>query len=70
MSVPDNVAGGGGRRRERVERALAEVGHGEHDALARRVGPADQVGQILALEAVPPGPLSSSVPLPLTSMEK
>ena len=66
----ESIAGADGDRGEGVERRLIEIRDGEDDPFAGRVGPPHQVGQVLALEAVPPEPLSSSVPFPLASMEK
>ena len=52
-SADESVPGRGGRGGERVERTLVEVGHREDDTFARGVGPGDEVGEGLALEAVP-----------------
>ena len=48
--------GCGGRRRQRIQGALAEVVDREHYPLTRRMRPRNEVDQVLALEARPAGP--------------
>ena len=53
MSAPDRVAGAVGDDVSASSELCPKSFDGEHDPLPGRVGPGDQVGQILALEAVP-----------------